>query len=275
MKEFKLGLKIALGILASISVMLAVQFYISGHTMLLNDSKESLERLSFVGQFYSGAVVSCLTFATVIFVILAFWNQSETSKIQRIANQLQSDDIKRSQFVNNYFKMLDLHQTIVNGLYLTYVEPGQFGGYRTLYKRDVFYKIYNDISKTVKSNIEDIERLENLQLAYDSVDYVYNSVLGNYFRNLYLILKYIDTNEDINKNENNYYGILIRAQLTKYERLVLFYNGLSDFGYKSFKPLLEKYGFFKHLYRYELLSPEEYNMYDIKAYDFDSEKPMG
>lgn len=90
---------------------------------------------------------------------------------------------------------------------------------------------------------------------------LYNSptLFDHYFRHLYTILKFIDK-EDIPEadkrifsDEDLYdYAKILRATLSRYELVWLYYNGLSGYGKKKLKPLLEKYCMLKNL-REELL----------------------
>ena len=56
--------------------------------------------------------------------------------------------------------------------------------------------------------------------------------LGNYFRNIYQAIKYIDGQDDqiISVNEKYEYSKHFRAQFSAYEQSILFYNALSDLG---------------------------------------------
>ncbi|EIJ36986.1 putative phage abortive infection protein [Thiothrix nivea] len=69
--------------------------------------------------------------------------------------------------------------------------------------------------------------------------------LGQYFRTLYNILKFIDNNKEIDNKK--LYTNLLRAQLSRYELALLFYNCLSDFGEQKMAPLVKKYEILKHL----------------------------
>lgn len=57
------------------------------------------------------------------------------------------------------------------------------------------------------------------------------------------------------------YTNLVRAQLSRYELLLLFYNCLSVYGQEKMAPLIKKYNILKHL-EYSLLPEESHNMWD-------------
>lgn len=118
-------------------------------------------------------------------------------------------------------------------------------------------------------------RLQKIKIGYNNFNAHYQANLGNYFRNLFFILKRIHNNDFLTIDEKNDYIILLRAQLTKYELLVLFYNGLSELGYYDFKPLLEEHGIFKHIQQSDLLEEEDYQLYNIRAFDLGTAPPEG
>lgn len=91
---------------------------------------------------------------------------------------------------------------------------------------------------------------------YENIDNIH--ILDHYFRYLYRIMKFVDKAVYLESKKKsievryNYMGIL-RATLSPYELVFLFYNDLSKYGNKEVKPLIEKYSMFKSL-RKELLA---------------------
>lgn len=76
--------------------------------------------------------------------------------------------------------------------------------------------------------------------------------LDHYFRYLYRILVYIDQSKLISEEEKYDYAAILRAQLSEYELLILFFNGLSNDGKHKAKPLFEKYSLFNNIREAEL-----------------------
>lgn len=76
--------------------------------------------------------------------------------------------------------------------------------------------------------------------------------LDHYFRYLYRILVYIDQSKLISEEEKYDYAAILRAQLSEYELLILFFNGLSYDGKHKAKPLFEKYSLFNNIREAEL-----------------------
>ena len=81
------------------------------------------------------------------------------------------------------------------------------------------------------------------------------SYFDHYFRLMYRILKFVDNTKLIeDKDKYKYdYTCILRALLSRYELVWLYYNGLSDYGSERFKPLIEKYSMLQNL-REELLA---------------------
>lgn len=81
------------------------------------------------------------------------------------------------------------------------------------------------------------------------------SGFDHYFRSLYRLIKFIDeADEKIIPPEEKYkYTALVRATLSQYELVLIYYNCLSNVGNVKFKPLVEDYSLLKNL-REELLT---------------------
>lgn len=67
-----------------------------------------------------------------------------------------------------------------------------------------------------------------------------NSLLGHYFRHLYQTVQFVANEKIINEVEKSKYTKLIRAQLSDFEQVLLYYNSLSVMGAKWITPIGEK-----------------------------------
>ena len=64
----------------------------------------------------------------------------------------------------------------------------------------------------------------------------------HYFRLLYRILKFVKDTPLITEFDDEYeYTSMLRAVLSRYELVWLYYNGLSEYGVEKLKPLIERY----------------------------------
>ena len=70
--------------------------------------------------------------------------------------------------------------------------------------------------------------------------------LGHYYRHLFQTAKYVTTQDFIEENEKYEYIKTLRAQMTNFEQLLLYYNALAWFD-KEWKPLFTKYRLIKNL----------------------------
>ncbi len=101
-----------------------------------------------------------------------------------------------------------------------------------------------------KMNFSDNPLAELKQEAYEALYKKHENIIGHYYRNLYRIVKLIQNNtfdnesdERDNEEKRMYRGIL-RAQLSSFELLMLFYNiSYSEKG-KKFKELVAGFNFF-------------------------------
>lgn len=241
----------------------------------------TLSYMADLGQYYSGTTLLFFTLSTVIFVVLSFKNQQEQLKDQRTANINQQKEISFNRFENTFFKMMDLYQSIIVGMkisrYRTTPTTGGTGITQQNTQREVFETLYwNDLKQYINTHSVGRERIEKIKDGYKQFDGVFQDNLGNYFRNLYAILKFIENNiksGTITPKQSYFYIIMIRGQLSNYELLITFYNGLSEYGDEGFRDLLIKVGFFKHIDVLNLLKYTDFLLYPERAYDLPHTRP--
>lgn len=102
--------------------------------------------------------------------------------------------------------------------------------------------------------------------AAERVTKEYGSELHHYFRNMYYVVDYIDKASGISDTEKRFYASLFRAQLSSYEIVLLFYNGITAIGEEKFKRLIERYSLLRNLDLDLLLSVEHRSFYADAAY---------
>lgn len=73
------------------------------------------------------------------------------------------------------------------------------------------------------------------------------SLLDYYYRFMYRIIKFTDESPLIKYQDRYNYVCFLRALLSEYELVMLFYNCLGSIGHEKFKPLVEKYSLLKNL----------------------------
>lgn len=239
------------------------------------------------------ALFSALAFAGVIFAIILQKKELELQReeLEQTREELkgqkkeliqQNDTLRRQRFENTFFQMMSLQQEIVNTL--SYFRP-QIKG-RDVFK--VLYEYSNTHHIDFNGNVIDLQSLKEALrkkhysqkiesfdiLSQDNnksgFDYSpYNKAdqpqyLDHYFRHLYRMVKFVDETKLLpdNFDERYQYTSMIRATLSRYEIVWLFYNGLSENGVEKFKPLIEKYALLRGLRLDMLAIPEEMVYYE-------------
>ena len=172
--------------------------------------------------------------------------------------------------------MIHIQQEIINGLLIE--TPGS--NVKAEMGRDVFWFVYERGQDMISVGCE--KKRCTLKEALRIDDNVKKSIpnmknlwfLDHYFRHLYRILKFIDEADEkfVDLDKKYEYACIVRATLSQYELIMLFYNG---FSHPKFKALMEKYAILNNL-RIELLaSTDDTRLYGKKigqAYSCDEDK---
>lgn len=209
------------------------------------------------------ALFSGLAFAGVIFAILL---QRSELKLQRHELELtrlelagqkeqlkaQNDTLRQQTFENTFFQLLRLHHEIVNAIDL---RKGPSSDVIATGRdcMEVFYRRLHKQWNKPGESYPDGTDLDRINAAYMTYYASVESDLGHYYRSLYNIIKFVDRSS---VQDKRLYTNLIRAQLSKYELGLLFYNCLSEMGAEKFKPLVERYSLLKMVPRKELFNPD-------------------
>lgn len=235
------------------------------------------DQFGFVNTLFSG-----LAFAGMIFTILLQKeelalqrkeleeNREEMTK-QTEQFEAQNGNLKIQRFESTFFNMLEQLQQIVNDLSIHYQEkkkvtetttdPGtpyiEKEGFvnRNIQGRDLFRFAFMEAlhcpqkGKEIKG-LGRVMRIEGFSYYMDSYTPTY---FDHYFRFIYTILTFIKKNEWLGSETQYSYAKMLRAILSRYELVWLFYNGLSDYGRDKLKPLIEEYTMLKNL-RTDLLT---------------------
>lgn len=198
--------------------------------------------------------------------------------------RIQNETLRLQRFENTFFNLLNLHHEIVSAIDFRYykrkekksnwvaVSTNEELEAVTITSRDVFRYRYNQMREDMVKNPSNHEELYLNHYEKAQTDF------GHYFRNLYRMIKLVDSTDFlINDPENTTdtfkikykYTSIIRAQLSDYELLWLFYNCLSENGELKFKPLIEAYSLLKNMPTDKLADIEHRSLYREKAYNPD------
>ena len=152
-------------------------------------------------------------------------------KAQKLEFQEQNKTMKRQRFENTFFNMLSLQQEITNNLLL------QCKIFKEDIERDVTYKgreAFKGIYEDAVFEYEGFISITNTGLKYilknnwlDGYTKIpATNRFDHYFRHLYRIFKYVDTTDLISDEERYEYACIVRSQLSDYELIMLFFNGI-------------------------------------------------
>jgi hypothetical protein len=258
-------------------------------------SRFSLSNLANFGSYAQGTVASLWSLGALLFLYATLLAQREQLKQQqqqleeqriqyedeqerlKTENQqqsqqfdLQQQSIKLQSFENSFFQQIKLFndvriQTSIDyeaftGEVTAYEGPNCFKTCRTLLTNGYPHSNFQRISECAPVNAQE---LKNAAHDYFMKFYEpYRHGLDHYFRQLYHIIKFVDSSHALNTDvEKRRYTSLVRAQLTDNELFLLFYNGVCPHAEK-FRPLIEKYGLLEHLDRTLLLHEAHASFYE-------------
>lgn len=198
---------------------------------------------------------------------------SETRQVlksQKGEAEKQNATLAQQTFDNTFFQLLRLQNDILNAIDL---RESASTGRVIAESRDCFRFFYKYLKDNFQAQLRgmpvntNVEVLDRIDIIYKNFYKSHEKDVGHYFRSLYNLVKFVDRSS-ISQDQKRIYTNLIRAQLSSYEQLLLFYNCLSSLGYKKFKPLIERYSLLKTVNVQELLHGEcDLELYASSAYE--------
>jgi len=201
--------------------------------------------------YFSGLLGPLLSFAALMAVLYGLFQSESLNRLQAVEN--------------NIIKQIEFHRHILDSLSI----PVDKKGLVRKTGRDVFEHLFEMELKNRYKEAQFLAPSESdtvhIEISFATLFGAHGGQFGYYFRNLYRVIKYIDevNNEKLDKDS---YVKLLRAQLSKYEILMLFYNCQSSKGSKKFKPYVEKYALLKEVEHQHLIEPTHWNLYKKSAY---------
>lgn len=249
-------------------------FYFSGQNLI--KIHENAAELGQMGDFFGGTLNPILAFLSFCLLMITIKLQSKelknsTEELAKSSEALteQSKSLKLQNFENTFFNMLNLHNEIVNNLSLVKLKKAQFNNvneafhYYSILNKDVPVKADEDYNgKKVISKLFEIANVyiknnkseNSIIRLYNNFYLEYNEITGHYFRNIYQILRIINTQEvlkdkDKDKEFKNqkFYTNILRSQLSNSELALLLLNGISKEGEEKLLPLIIKFEFMEPL----------------------------
>lgn len=198
--------------------------------------KYDIDKTGTTGDTFGGTLSPLIAWLASLLTFAAFW-------VQYRANEQQKNYIKQQRFEDTFFRLLENHQKIIEGMDLV---KDNNNSETIANGRDCFKKMYKNLIKTHKENYNEDYSIQLVNVTYNQIQDFYKSDLHHYFRFLYHILKFIK-HADIDEKEKYRYSSILRATLSAYEIVFIFYNCLHKYGISHFKPLVEEFSFLKNL----------------------------
>lgn len=149
-------------------------------------------------------------------------------QIEAINPENDPKEIERFNRIKNYLSDRNKRLSYIHELSYGYFFYGVENYYVTRDTTDVRFDLNVDITA--------ILILEKTQLSLFTPR---NSLLGHYYRHLYQTVQFVANEKTINEEEKSKYTKLIRAQLSDFEQVLLYYNSLSVMGAKWITPIGE------------------------------------
>jgi len=206
------------------------------------------------GNAFTGVAAFFSALAFAVFLI-ALWLQKEELALQRKEleqtraelkgqkEQLEAQNrtLTQQRFENTFFQLLSLYEKTAQTM------PPDLAMRRSSFQRHFgsLGGTYTDTQR--RGNIADGEQL--IETVYREVDKNFPHELAGYFDTVHHLLKLVETSS---VEDKSFYAGILRAQLSKYELLLLFYHCLMPEN-KKFKSRIEKFGVFRYLHQHELL----------------------
>ena len=222
----------------------------------------TLANLAACGSWLQGAVASLWSLAALLFIyatLIAQEKQIRTQELelsdQKNTSKQQLHSIQLQNFENSFYAMLNLLQGIVS-------QMDDNSEYRTS-GRDCFKKWRTKLEKYVVEKFLRVQALNSLHgipysdsnpvsyeitlLAYDDFYVGTQEHLGHYFRTLYHLIKMVSNSPVLRTDaERKRYVSIVRAQLSAYELVLLYYNCVRPVADK-FRDYVIQYDLFEHL----------------------------
>jgi hypothetical protein len=262
-KLSKRRLKVWLQFIAFILIAFGVFAFWYGYSAFIQKPLANVDRsdLAALGNFLQGAVASVWSLAAFLFILVAFLGQQEELEHSRNQAAIQEKIAAQQRFENSFFSLLRLHRTIVDRVNAVRRRDNQpVGG------SEAFGILCNDLGTAwLSAGNGHVNALDRIDKAYISFYQYSEPEIGHYFRTLYHIVRFVDQSS-MSDQEKRDYEKFLRAQISSFELLLLFYNGLSSFGRRKFKPLIEKYALLEQVPKSRLLDPNHKELYEPEAF---------
>lgn len=222
-----------------------------------NNNLDKGESFGQFGDFLGGVLNPIFTLMTFFGVIVTIALQKIELRAAREEYKKSADALSTQAIENTFFNMLDLHHGIVEKLSFPSTafafDGTKLSGHAAQLIQYFSLKgaeangaaSFSSLLMIIKENSDTIKDTHEI---YKFFQNEHNYLFGHYFRNLYQIMKFIDSSKSIDFAEKKKYMSILRAQLSTNETTVLYLNCLDhmvDDG--KFRTLLITYQMLEHM----------------------------
>ena len=169
----------------------------------------------------------------------------------KLALSIIDDDINKlppelydflSDEFNNQFSGLDFLQVYNNAKNkVDFIKNINFQ------RSETFEETFNSKATLIVERASSEDRVTYLEKVYRDFYHEYGHLVGPYFRNMYYILEDADSSYNPIK-----FAKIFRAQLSRYELSILYYNVMSSYTSEKFNKLIKKYNILDDIYEFDL-----------------------
>lgn len=238
----KKGFKILFWLLAAISLIAAVGFYV--YRLFALPLASSPNDFGVFGDYIGGVIGAFTGFISIVFLYFTYQKQLDIFKEQQRQTEMR-------QFEENFFQLLDGFRFIRKEL--NSVNDAENVGKDCLeYVRGLLEKPIDAIcaAENAFDTLNALTTRTKIDKVYQNVFIPQANQLGHYFRSLYHLLKYIDTHcpeDDNGGGGKKMYFDLVQSQMSVDELYITCINGISSYGRKNLHPILDKSSFLENL----------------------------
>lgn len=186
-----------------------------------------------IGDTIGGIMNPFVGMASIIVMFLAFYMQFK-------ANKMMQSQFERNQFENQFFEMLKTHKENSNIMSASHYESEEEYGFGEETARrqwlETRKKGFEFLVGQINHRYDEWKKqngnrsnIENFHSAYSPL---WEDSFGHYFRHLFLIVKFVVSKPEsfLTYEEKRNYLRILRASLSTYEQIFLYYNWLSEYG---------------------------------------------
>lgn len=195
------------------------------------------------GDYIGGLLSSIFAFAALIALLYSVLLQSEelnesTTQLEKSAQAFidQNNLIQKQNFETTFFHLIELHNQITQGLYITIknanLQIEDFKG------RQCFDRIVPLFNTMRYRHMTSGGRRDEPKVVYNLFLIKYSQLFGHYLKVITVILEFIDSSV-LPAYEKDFYAKILRSQLSSYELVLIYYD--SCYGNEIQSSLIQKY----------------------------------